>query len=303
MTTRVVITGANGQVGRSVLQRLLETSAEVTAVVRSAATLRSGKTLVCALDDLRARRAIASADVVIHLAGTLRPKASDTYYGANVATAAAVASAARGSNVKRIIVLSTVQAEEGSINEYRHTKAIAERVLRETRIPVVIMRATHIIGPPDDPGPTAAALLSYDGEPVKMLGDGMNIVAPVFRNDVAEILAKAVENGRPGLYELCGPERMTMNELAMLLNRDRAVPIRHLPERLAMFLAPLTPGLTGALIGHMTDACVGDPVAAVREWGVTLHALGPVWNSSVPLSERDSVVRGRTCVAELSEPL
>lgn len=301
--TRIVITGANGQVGRSVLQRLLETSADVTAVVRRAATLRSARTLVCGLDDVRARRAIASADVVMHLAGTLRPKAADTYYGANVATAAAVASAARGSSVKRIIVLSTVHADEASVNEYRQTKAVAERVLKETRIPTVIFRATHIIGPPDDPGPTATALLSHDGEPVKMLGNGRNIVAPVFRNDVAEVLARAVETGRPGVYDLCGPERMTMDELAMLLNRDPAVPIRHLPERLAMFLSPLIPGLTGALIGHMTDACTGDPTAVMREWGITLHALGPVWNSSVPPSERDGVIRGRACVAELSEPL
>ncbi|MBI4418771.1 MAG: NAD(P)H-binding protein [Ignavibacteriales bacterium] len=297
MPTKIVITGSNGQVGRTVLQRLLDSNAELTTLVRHAAPLRSGKTLVCGLDDPRARRSLEAADVVIHLAGSLRPKVSDTYYGSNVATAAAVAAAARGSNVKRIITLSYVNANEASSNEYLRTKAQAERVLQETRIPTVIIRSTHIIGPPEDPGPTALALLSQDGEPVKILGNGSNIVAPVFRDDVAEVLVRAVENGRPGVYEVCGPERMTINELAFLLNKNPNVPVRHLPIRLAMFLSRVIPGLTRPLVEVMTEPCVGDSVAAAREWGVTLHALGPIWNSSIP---RELTFHARECVAELS---
>lgn len=299
---KVVITGANGQVGRAVLEKLLRSATDVTAVVRRSWMGCPVRTVVSLLDDPRAVRVIETADAVIHLAGTLMPKSSDTYYGSNVATAAAVASAVRGSNVKRIIVLSTVNADETSENEYLRTKAEAERILKETRIPTVVIRSTHIIGPPGDPGPTAEAMLSNEGEAVKILGNGLNVVAPVFREDVAEVLVRALENGRPGVYELCGPDRMTINELAMLLNRNPEVPMRHLPVRLAAFLSRVIPGLTPPLVDFMTRACVGNPAAATREFGITLHALGPIWSSWIPFdSPGRPGLHARACVAELSE--
>jgi len=302
MSPKVVITGANGQVGRAVLKRLLGARPDVTAMVRRPWTDCPVKTVVSLPDGPRAVRVIESADAVIHLAGTLLPKASDTYYGSNVATAAAVASAVRGSNVKRIVLLSTVNADETSENEYLRTKAQAERILQETRIPTVVIRSTHIIGPPEDPGPTAQAMLSAEGEPVKILGNGLNIVAPVFREDVAEVLVRALENGRPGVYELCGPDRMTINELVMLLNRNPDVPMRHLPVRLAAFLSRVIPGLTRPLVDFMTQACVGNPAAATREFGITLHALGPIWSSWIPFrAPAGPGVQARACLAELSE--
>ncbi|GJQ21045.1 MAG: complex I NDUFA9 subunit family protein [Bacteroidia bacterium] len=302
MATKVVITGANGQVGRAVTKRLLRSKADVTVIARRTWPECPAKTIVSLLDDPRAVRVIETADAVIHLAGTLLPKSSDTYYGSNVATAAAVASAARGSNVKRIIVLSTVNADETSENEYLRTKGEAERILRETRIPTVVIRSTHIIGPPQDPGPTAQALLSIDGEPVKILGNGLNIVAPVFREDVAEVLVRALENGRPGVYELCGPDRMTINELVMLLNRNPDVPMSHLPVRLAVFLSRVIPGLTPALVDFMIQGSVGNPAPLTREFGITLHALGPIWSSWVPFKDSAGpLLRARECLAELSE--
>lgn len=286
MPTRIVITGANGHVGRAVLEQLWDGNAETHAIVRSAGPLRATKILIDSLDSPRAFKIIHQSDVVIHLAGTLHSTLSNTYYGANVATAAAVARAARGSNVKRIVALSPLDAREDSTNEYLSTKALAERYLVGTKIPTIIFRCSHIIGDPQNPGPFAGMLLSNEGEPVKILGTGKQIVAPLYLGDVAEAIVRAIENGRSGTFELSGPERMTMDDLARLLNHDPQVPICHLADRLAMFLSKMAPGFPPALVDVMVRPSVGNPAETMRQFRLRLHSLNPVWNRQAdPISE------------------
>ncbi len=298
MSTRIVITGASGHIGRAVLERLWDGNAETFAIVRTAGALRSNKVLVDSLDSPRAFKIIHQADVVIHLAGALHPKPSNTYYGANVATSAAVARAARGSNVKRIIYLSYLDAKESSSNEYLSTKAQAERLLLETKIPTVIFRCSHVVGDPQSPGSLAGMLLSREGEPVKILGTGKQIIAPVYLGDVAEAIVHAVEYGRCGIFELSGPDRMTMDDLAHLLNRDSDVPIRHLADRLAMFLSKMTPGLPPALVDIMVRPSAGNPAEAIRQFRLRLHSLRSVWNAPVgPIP--DMSIHSNAAIAEL----
>jgi nucleoside-diphosphate-sugar epimerase len=279
MPTRIVITGANGHIGLAVLERLLDGDADTYAIVRTAGPLRVNKVLVDSLDSPRAFKMIHQADVVVHLAGAVHLKPSNTYYGANVATAAAVARATRGSNVKRIVALSCLDAKESSSNEYLSPKARAERYLLETRIPTVIFRCSHVIGDPHNPGPLAGLLLSNEGEPVKILGTGKQIVAPLYLGDVAEAIVRAVENGRGGTFELSGPDRMTMDDLARLVNRDPQVPIRHLADHLAVYLSKMSPGIPSALVDVLVRPSAGNPVEAIRQFRLRLHSLGPVWNA------------------------
>ncbi len=298
MPTRVVITGANGHIGRAVLERLWEGDAEIYAIVRTAGPLRASKVLVDSLDSPRAFKMIHQADVVIHLAGTSNPKPSNTYYGANVATAAAVARAARGSNVKRIVAVSCLDANEHSSNECLSTKARAERYLLETRIPTVIFRCSHVIGDPHNPGPLAGMLLSNEGEPVKILGTGKQMVAPLYLCDIAEALVRAVENGRSGIFELSGPDRMTMDDLARLINRNPQIPIRHLADHLAVYLSKMSLGLPSALVDIMVRPSAGNPVETIRQFRLRLHSLGPVWNAAADQT-KDLSVQSNGVVAEL----
>lgn len=279
MATKIIVTGANGQVGRALLNRLWDTSAETYAVARIAGSLQASKVLTMPLDSERVQKAIQQSDVAVHLAGTLWPKTSNSYYGANVATTAALIRATRDSNVKRIIFLSSVDARADSSNEYLRTKGLAEGLLWKTGIPTVVFRCTHLIGSPDSPGPTARGLQSLDGEPVKVLGSGRQIVAPVFVDDVVSAILLAIDKGRSGMYELSGPERMSMDELVRMVNRNRGVPIKHLPGRLSKFLSKVIPGMPPALIDLMLKPSVGNAAQAVSEFGLRLTTLSAVWNA------------------------
>ncbi len=115
-TGPIAITGSTGQVGRALQQRLSSLPNEGWPLHRGA--------------DLP--EALRSAEAVVHLAGTLQPRRSDSYQAANLATAQATADALSGSAVQRLVFLSFLTADETSANPYLRSKARAEQVLQAT---------------------------------------------------------------------------------------------------------------------------------------------------------------------------
>lgn len=107
----VAVTGADGHVGRSVQTRLADLANPVRALDQS--------------DDWPP--AIADAEAVIHLAGTLQPKRPNTYQAANIETTRRVLDAVAESEVQRIVFLSYIGADPDSNNEYLRTKGQAEK--------------------------------------------------------------------------------------------------------------------------------------------------------------------------------
>lgn len=132
----VAITGASGQVGRALQQRLTVLPNEVRALGR--------------LDDPMV--AFRDASAVVHLAGTLRPKRPNTYEGANLDTVAATVAALKGSGARRVVFLSYLDADPASDNPYLRAKGQAEEMFRALDVPVVIFRAPTFMVPRKSPG-------------------------------------------------------------------------------------------------------------------------------------------------------
>jgi hypothetical protein len=141
-------------------------------------------------------------------------------------------------------------------------------------------------------------LLSRDGEPVKVLGTGRQMVAPLLLDDVVEAILRAVENGLCGTFELSGPDHMSLDDLARLLNRDPHVSIRHLADRLATFLTKIGSGLPAGFVDVMVTPSVGNPAAATRQFRLQLHSLVDVWNTPAEAMP-DLSVQSTASVAEL----
>lgn len=257
------MTGASGQVGSQLRQRLGELPNEVRSLGRS--------------DDLAT--GFADADAVVHLAGTLQPHKPNTYRAANLDTAHATAAALARSSAKRVVFLSFLTARADSSNAYLRYKAEAEAALRASGVPAVIFRCDHIYGPPSEPGPTAAAFLARSGR-VVLLGSGTQRLAPLFRDDVVDaIVAAALDADTPaGTFELTGPEILTVEAFVRRLNRE-SVRIRRLPAFLARLLGRFAPSLTPELVDVLLADAVPneDVVATARQFGVELHTLADVW--------------------------
>jgi NADH dehydrogenase len=260
------VTGASGQVGTALLERLGRLPNEVRAVGRS--------------DDLAT--AFGGADAVVHLAGTLQPRKPNTYRAANLDTALATSAALARMPTSRVVFLSFITASVDASNSYLRYKAQAEAALRASGVPAVVFRCDHIYGPPSDPGPTASALLAKSGR-VTLLGDGHQRLAPLYRDDVVEAIVRAaLDPDTPtGSFELAGPDTMTVEDFARLVNSD-PVRIRRTPATLARILARVVPSLTPELVDVMlADAVPTEDVAATAAtFGVDLHAVVDVWPSA-----------------------
>ncbi len=264
MREPIAITGASGQVGMLLQERLAESQSSIIPLNRGADWAPS----------------IGEAEVVVHLAGTLQPKGKDTYESANVVTTEAVAAAAQNSGVRRIVFLSYVGAALDSANAYLRAKAQAEKALVDSGVPITIFRCLHIYGPPERPGPTADAFLANGRRRVPVPGTGEQRIAPLYIGDVVSaVLCAATRPDAPtGVFELGGPEEMTMDLFVRSLNGGQ-VRIRHIPASLARVLARLSPSLTPALMDLLLcdNVTSSDPNQVAAEFGFSLRRFGDVW--------------------------
>lgn len=269
----IAVTGAEGQVGRALREHLHD----LIRCAPGGAAPAAVRVVPRPLEGPLARAVLERADAVVHLAGALRPDPGESLAAANLASTRAVADAVRGDLSKRVLYLSYVGASEASSNAYLRAKAAAERALFDSGARVVVFRCTHIIGPPDSPGPTARALLAGDDRRVTVLGDGRQRIAPVYRDDVVAALSAALTAGAPGVYDLAGPDRMTLDDLVRILNRDPGVLIRHLSPIVARALGLFHPDLNPALVDLMLRDGAADPARAVSTFGLTLTSIRSVW--------------------------
>jgi NADH dehydrogenase len=271
------VTGADGMVGRALLAALRAEGVPTLAIVRQACELPADRVVVGNADSDEAASAIRASTILFALAGTLRPKSGNSIHQANLRTAAAAAAAVRGSAVQRIIHLSYAGADERSTNDYLRAKGKAEQVLRSSGRETVVFRATHIIGPPDDPGPLARSLLARRGGKARVLGSGRNLVMPVYLDDVVAALVAASKTGGPGTFELAGPDRMTLDDLARLLNHDPALRISHVPPALASLVGRVFPSISPTLVEVVTRDSVGDAATAAATFGIGFRSLREAW--------------------------
>lgn len=262
----IAVAGASGFVGGAIAAELARRGQAVVALSHRPIAARArlpAEWQVAACDVTRDDQALPSnlAGLVIALAfrgyPMENPRRGETFEAVDAAGTERLVKAARAAGVPRLVYISGAGAAPDAPRHWFRAKWRAEEAVRASGIPWTIIRPTWLYGPRDD-ALNRFVRLGRRLPFVPMPGDGRSLLAPVFIDDltalVADILASgaAAEAAVDQVFELGGPETLTMNEIVRraLAADGRKRPIFHAPATLMKAVAwpfrflprpPLTP--------------------------------------------------------------
>jgi uncharacterized protein YbjT (DUF2867 family) len=270
---RVLVTGATGFIGPKVVHALRAQGREVRALVRHperATQLATwGAELVSGdvTDPASLRAAVDGCTHVVHLVAILKGSASDFQRVMTQGTKDLVA-AAKDARVERFVLMSAIgPSDTNHAVPYFASKAAMEQETLQSGLEYTIFRPSFVFGP--DGGALLTFIKQVRYSPVvTVIGSGLQRIQPIWVEDVAEYVARAVDDPRAAnrTFELGGPDVVTWNELyldiAQVLGKRRT--LLHIPFGLARAGAQLTQWAPGAPLTTDQIAMIeaGDNVAS-----------------------------------------
>jgi NADH dehydrogenase len=262
---RILVTGATGNLGFPLVQRLLDgTGHRIRLFGRTKPACPLNDRVSWAAGDIRKKDHVAAAvegiDIILHLAGLTHSNRPPNYDAVNVAGTINTVEAAQEAGVQRIVFFSSyVASMEGGA--YARSKFLAEKAVHQARIDWIILRVADVYGPGQGGG--VATLIDWvrTKRGVPIIGHGRYRLSPLYVEDLTPAVLRVLE--RPGpvrkVYTLAGPESITLNDLVRRTASFYGTrPLRlHLP--LALFHAA---ALAASAVGLNTPA--RDQVARLR---------------------------------------
>ncbi len=277
----VAVTGAGGSLGKALVRRLIRRDHPIRALVRDetgAARLRElGATPV--LGDVRDTEAlkdlVQDCEVVFHLAAWMgSPFDERLAFAVNVGGASDVVRVAAAAGARRVVLASSIAVygpvREGHITEetpfwsvgdlYGDTKIEAEKAARQEArqggIELTILRPNMIYGP-ESPSWTEAPFAAISRGLPAIVGDGEDLVDPVYVDDVARAFELAgFEEQAAGEAFNIGTGPRTWNEFFGAYASMCGTRLRRIPARIA---------LAGARVGERAERSLGRRPRAVAE--------------------------------------
>lgn len=293
---QVLVTGGTGFVGRAVLAELAGTEHRIRVLVRRPDSARAQEAASRwwvepvagdVLDPASLRTALAGCEAVIHLVGIISEVGQNTFENAHTRATQNVVAAARAAGVGRLVHMSALGTRPGAVSRYHQTKWAAEQAVRASDLAWTIFRPSLIYGP-EDHFTNLFARLARWSPVLPVMGPGRARLQPVAVEAVARAFVRALTEpaavGRT--FDLCGPERLTFNEVldAILEVTGRRRARVHLPLPLAQWLALCLELVFPRLLGRaapfnrdqllmLQEDNVGDPAPANELFGLPVESF------------------------------
>jgi NADH dehydrogenase len=234
----LLLTGATGLIGSSLLRRLVAEGQPVRCLVRDPRRLGPQRVRVqIALGDLADppsfRNAMRGVKTVVHLAATTRDQPRGSIEELAAIATWRMVEAAQRAGVEHFVFFSALGASTHHRARLFRAKALAEQAVRESDMQTTVI-APSLVYAPGDRWLTLIERLSLLPV-VPMSGRGRAVCQPIWAEDVAGCVIAALGKSRDGAtherYELAGPQTLTYKEVVdtVLLSLDRARPQLPLP--------------------------------------------------------------------------
>lgn len=223
MAKLVTIFGGSGFVGRQVAQQMARDGWRVRVAVRrpdealftrAYGVVGQVVPVLCNIrDEASVRAALSGADAAVNCVNILHPQGKSNFTTVFETGAEIVARLSAEMGVARLVHLSGLGIDPESKSRYIASKSRGEAAVLAARADAIVLRPSVIFGP-DDNFYNRLAPMTRRG-PFMPLMAGHVRMQPVYVEDVAQAAAKgATGEAAPGIYELGGPDVLTMRQIS-----------------------------------------------------------------------------------------
>jgi uncharacterized protein YbjT (DUF2867 family) len=338
----ILMTGANGFIGRYLLASLMSAGHRVVPAVRRPSEIDRllAKPCSIAVDfnrDIAPETWIprlAGIDAVINCAGILQGRPGQSMTAIHAGAPKALFTACARTGVKRVIQISAISAEEAAGTAYAETKRTADNFLATLDLDWIILRPSLVYAEGAYGGTALFRALAALPRFIPMIGAGNFFFQPIHVDDLAATIHRVLDDRSitRKIIEPVGPERLTLREILLDLRRWLGAPparvieipigIVRIAARLGDFLGGSinTTALRQLLFGNVgsiedfvaatgirprrwRDALLARPAQAQDRWHARLYFARPALRWSLALMWVASGLVGITQPQSVTAPL
>ena len=268
----ILVTGANGFIGRSLMPQLEQAGKEVS--------VHHGRIN----NPLDLREQLEGVDTIIHLAGAESRGRNRLLRHVDVEGTERLIEEARRAKVQRLIFVSRIGADHNSLHALLQTKGEVEQLVRQSGIPFTILRAATLFGRGDLFTETIVSLAIWTWPIVWMPGGGVISMQPLWVEDLARCLVSSID--RPDLINqtisVAGEEQLHYRDIVKraltAANRPRfplSIPLLTLhPVSRALFRWWWRPPITHYFVDRFFVPEVAEYDSVLRNFGFRPARLG-----------------------------
>ncbi len=276
---RVLVTGANGFIGRHLVSALLRAGHQVVPAVRHKRDLnrflKSPAAIAVGLNRDTQPGAwlprLVGIDAVINCAGVLQGRAGQNIDAIHHTGPKALFQACEIAGVKRVVQVSAISAATGAGTAYATSKMQADDFLKTTSLDWTILKPSLVYGAGAYGGTSLMRGLAAWPFVMPLVGDGRQTFRPLSMTDLCTLIVRLLDQPSENKTTLVvvGPDEVSLKEILVDL-RDwlgfSAARILHIPKGLVRLLAR---------IGDVTGGSINSTAFQQMEFGNAGGAPAP----------------------------
>jgi len=220
---KVLLTGANGFIGRYLLSGLIRAGHHVVPAVRDPvatdrllpepASIKADFNRDVTPEDWLPR--LNGIDAVINCAGILQSRPGQSMQSIHALAPKALFSACETAGVRRVIQISAISADAAAGTEYAHSKLDADGFLAESDLDWIVLRPSLVYAEGAYGGTALLRALAAIPYVLPLVGKGDQPFQPIHVDDLAATVCKILENPSINreVIEPAGPDILTLGQI------------------------------------------------------------------------------------------
>ena len=227
ISTRIIVVGASGFVGKNLRNFLYKNKLNVLAISRKnfREHISEVKIISTNLTDPKLESKLKNYDALIHLIGIGRQTSKSTFEEINLSLTKDVIKTCKNAGIKKIIFISGLGVSKSNTSDYFVSKYKAEQEIINSGLDYTIFRASYIMGKTDHL--TKALSKQMKNGVIVIPGSGKCRLQPIFVSDVAKIILEAVLHKKfsKKIIDLVGPQKINFEDFVKLFAKNTGTKI------------------------------------------------------------------------------